>query len=51
MIANMWEWASDWDSTGHQADADKACCVRSTPRRAMSAFAASFVRPKRRDDQ
>jgi sulfatase modifying factor 1 len=32
MIGNVWEWTSDWYSPGHQADADKACCIPSNPR-------------------
>jgi formylglycine-generating enzyme required for sulfatase activity len=32
MIGNVWEWASDWWSTRHEADAPKACCVPLNPR-------------------
>jgi formylglycine-generating enzyme len=32
MIGNVWEWTSDWYSSGHEADADKACCVPINPR-------------------
>src|SRR6202008_1336035 len=32
MIGNVWEWTSDWSSSRHEADADKACCVPINPR-------------------
>jgi formylglycine-generating enzyme len=32
MIGNVWEWTSDWYSTGHEADARKACCIPINPR-------------------
>ena len=32
MIGNVWEWTTDWYSTRHPADAQKACCVPRNPR-------------------
>jgi formylglycine-generating enzyme len=32
MIGNVWEWTSDWYSTKHEGDADKACCIPINPR-------------------
>jgi sulfatase modifying factor 1 len=32
MIGNVWEWTTDFWSTGHEADAPKACCVPQNPR-------------------
>jgi sulfatase modifying factor 1 len=32
MIGNVWEWTSDWYSSRHEADAQKACCVPQNPR-------------------
>jgi formylglycine-generating enzyme len=32
MIGNVWEWTTDWYSTAHTADAQKACCIPVNPR-------------------
>jgi len=31
IIGNVWEWTSDWYSTKHEGDADKACCIPTNP--------------------
>jgi sulfatase modifying factor 1 len=31
MIGNVWEWTTDWYSTQHTADAQKACCIPGNP--------------------
>ncbi len=32
MIGNVWEWTTDFWSTGHPGDVPKACCVPQNPR-------------------
>jgi formylglycine-generating enzyme required for sulfatase activity len=32
MIGNVWEWTTDWWSSGYDADPAKACCVPRKPR-------------------
>jgi formylglycine-generating enzyme len=32
MIGNVWEWTTDWYSTRHTGDAQKACCIPENPR-------------------
>jgi formylglycine-generating enzyme required for sulfatase activity len=32
MIGNVWEWTTDFWSSGHPADVGKACCVPQNPR-------------------
>jgi formylglycine-generating enzyme len=32
MIGNVWEWTSDWYSSQHEPDAQKACCIPENPR-------------------
>jgi formylglycine-generating enzyme required for sulfatase activity len=32
MIGNVWEWTTDWYSTRHVAESQKACCIPENPR-------------------
>jgi len=32
MIGNVWEWTTDFFTTKHQADGQKACCIPQNPR-------------------
>jgi formylglycine-generating enzyme required for sulfatase activity len=32
MIGNVWEWTSDWYTSQHEADPNKACCTPQNPR-------------------
>jgi formylglycine-generating enzyme required for sulfatase activity len=32
VIGNVWEWTTDWYTQGHEAAAQKACCIPENPR-------------------
>jgi len=46
MIGNVWEWTTDWYSSRHEADADKACCIRSIRGVVMRTPATTLANPK-----
>jgi formylglycine-generating enzyme len=32
MIGNVWEWTTDWFTSQHEPDVQKACCIPANPR-------------------
>jgi sulfatase modifying factor 1 len=32
MIGNVWEWTTDWYTSKHHAEVEKACCIPANPR-------------------
>jgi formylglycine-generating enzyme len=46
MIGNVWEWTTDFWSTGHQADAPKACCVPQNPRGGLETSSYDPCQPR-----
>jgi formylglycine-generating enzyme len=45
MIANVWEWTTDWYSQKHEADAQRACCIPENPRGGPEAASYDSCQP------